>query len=799
MKAIYRLDHLLNGIDLLILLGDWKLAETALEAASVVGAQAGQLMLLRGMLAQAQGQRDRAVTLLRLAVNRDPSLVTAWQRLGDVLPPGTEQTMARERAALLEHPAVADLRHGKPYLALGQFEALAAAHPDWLEWTILRAEALRRLGNLADARTLVTPLVRRLPPPTPAFWLLAALGEPLNESATRSWRARGATYDPTFASARRLFAPEEPPFPLGRVPETTVPPVVALRLRELGDLLPEPAALPPMQAARVAKGSAPTEPKSPPTPDPAREALGEVERITQRIFGQPPSQLSNGPVAALLVTHRANLEAHAPQQAGHILQLLPRLALALERRGVAGKVVIVDDADQLSQWGEITPAKAATPRAISQVIEAIGARLVADGESLDVVVLVGGDSIIPFHRLANPTTDVDREVLSDNPYGSHSGMALIPDVVVARLPDGGNDGGTLLTTLVERSLQYHQGWLSGPSPATFFPLMRRRRGALPVGSPIDGWAASALAWQLPSQTVYNTINSPQPLVLCPPNISQSATATWDTQRVLYFNLHGVAGAPNWYGQVALPSKDEPLPLALTPQDVDDLSQNAICVSEACYGAEIAGRTVENALALKMLQRNALAFIGSTATAYGSVNLPIGGADVLAQHLLAHLRRGQPVGRALQMARDGLARQAIEQQGYLDPDEAKTLLSFVLLGDPWATPYARPVLEHKSLLSPLRPQLAQRQPLSLNLLPPQSINAARRLFAKFVPYLSQAPLDVIGQSRPDLAPKNAAGRPQYGSVVFSAQTRFTTTDGRSGAHVARLTLTDETPRKLLISR
>lgn len=824
----YPFDRLLQGTELLILLGEYGLAAAGIDALAVVAPHTADLLGLRSALLQAQGQSEAAITWSRLALGRDPLLVSAWQRLANLLPDADERAVAAERAALLADPAVWDLWHGKPHLSVTRLDELATTYPDWPEWTILHGEALRRLNALAQASFLVAPLLERVPAPTPALWLFHALEcmhqeanhTPLRHDNRTNLLRQAAAHDPAGASARRCFAPDRPPFRLPAVPEVLIPTSVKARLDELSEIVPadvsEPTEYTPLHEELQAKGGRRPIPwgtgiarelprriakafpfrDQPAAASPEAEALAEVERMTQKLFGTPPAPLGEGPTAALLVTHRRNLTLHASAGTNQIFALLDQFALALQKRGVAGKVVVVDDAENLASFGPVAPAVSSTPSAIAEVVRAVGTQLAEAGQRLDAILLVGGDKIIPFHRLANPTADMDKEVLSDNPYGSLGGSALLPDLVVARLPDGGDDEGSLLHTLLERSVAFHQGYGSAPAPSTFFPLLRRRRGTLPTGSPINGWAASALAWQLPSQTVYSTIGSPHPLVLCPPAIPPLATASWESQRVLYFNLHGIANGANWYGQVPHAAPGESLPLALTPDSVTSLYPNAICVSEACYGAEITGRTQHNSMALRILSNNALAFVGSTATAYGAVSLPIGGADVLIQQLLTYMRRGHPVGRALLLARDGLARSAVEGQGYLDPDEAKTLLSFVLLGDPWATPYARPVLQAKAVHQPLRPQLAHRQPLPLTLLPSQSIAAARRLLAKVAPCLAQLPLEADGQLEPQLAPK---GGSQVSAVVLSAQASYSTVDGQHGSLLARVTLADDQVRKLLMSR
>jgi hypothetical protein len=80
----------------------------------------------------------------------------------------------------------------------------------------------------------------------------------------------------------------------------------------------------------------------------------------------------------------------------------------------------------------------------------------------------------------------------------------------------------------------------------------------------------------------------------------------------------------------------------------------IMISEACYGAELLGRSVHNSIPLKALSclKGALAFVGATvnASVWGSANVPLLGADLLFERLTHYLADGMTVGLALHFAR-----------------------------------------------------------------------------------------------------------------------------------------------------
>jgi hypothetical protein len=125
-----------------------------------------------------------------------------------------------------------------------------------------------------------------------------------------------------------------------------------------------------------------------------------------------------------------------------------------------------------------------------------------------------------------------------------------------------------------------------------------------------------------------------------------------------------------------------LPVALTPLSISWANaQAAVIYSEACYGADLGNGCSDGSIALSFLSRGALGFVGSTAMSYGALAPPLSGADLLGRHLWEGIVGGLPIGCALRRARSAFMRAAATQQGYLDGEDQKTLLSFGLYGDP----------------------------------------------------------------------------------------------------------------------
>jgi hypothetical protein len=129
-------------------------------------------------------------------------------------------------------------------------------------------------------------------------------------------------------------------------------------------------------------------------------------------------------------------------------------------------------------------------------------------------------------------------------------------------------------------------------------------------------------------------------------------------------------------------------MALRPEDIGQNGNGSgksgvpeIIFTEACYGAHVQARTTEQAMALKFLFSGSLAFVGSTCISYGSISTPLIAADLLGRTFWHYLGEGQPAGEALQRAKIYLAKEMNKRQGYLDGEDQKTLISFVLYGDP----------------------------------------------------------------------------------------------------------------------
>ncbi len=339
--------------------------------------------------------------------------------------------------------------------------------------------------------------------------------------------------------------------------------------------------------------------------------------------------------------------------------ILTRYRERLSGRGVELVVAFVDDASSLSTFG-IEPLKRITPLSAKRTTDRLIARFSRSHKGNVSLLILGGHEVLPHFSLANPAYDSDEEVLSDNPYGCKPGLvkaeqSLLPELPVGRMPDG--DGASIDLLLRQIDTSSHTGRLT---------------------SRTDSLGYTAKVWDRASKEVWRSLGSKSALKVSPPSRYLDVNKSWfDGKRFLYFNLHGSDRAPYWFGQ-----KGQSFPTALSPGNVSNFNSGRnVVVTEACYGAIEAKRSRRTSIALAFMASGSACVAGSTCIAYGALVPPVSEADLIALHFLLNVKKGLTFGGALVNARAQLAAAAVARQGYLDEDDRKTLLQFVLFGDP----------------------------------------------------------------------------------------------------------------------
>lgn len=338
------------------------------------------------------------------------------------------------------------------------------------------------------------------------------------------------------------------------------------------------------------------------------------------------------------------------------------LALIEELRKAKGaRTYFIDELDE--ELKQFQCKEAVDPETFTSLLNSID----LDTTKLNTFLFIGGHDLIPFHEVPNPTHDEDNAILSDLPYASRGDDFLVPQRSIGRIPDANGDHGDFLAGILERMVRYHE-----------------------AQNGFEGsFGYSASIWRRASREVFRIIGDPDRMRVSPPITSDGLEQTWMKKHILYFNLHGSRETPNWYGQRAPtdPPEFSEFPVAIRPGNVPPLQRSCV-YSEACYGAWIKEKAPHESLALTFMAEGSIAFVGSTAIAYGPVEPPLGEADLLGKYFFEYVLRGIPFGESLRHAKIDFARTMIRRQGFLDSDDKKTLLEFHLYGDPSLSLFAQ---------------------------------------------------------------------------------------------------------------
>ncbi len=371
--------------------------------------------------------------------------------------------------------------------------------------------------------------------------------------------------------------------------------------------------------------------------------------------------------------------------------VLPKLEECLQnilrsKRALGGwsaYLVDVDDNENLKTFGlsAVDPANAWQVKTlIGGVDTAIGKK----GEMIGALQIVGGDEVIPFHLLPNPTDDDDPDVPSDNPYASRDENYFVPEWPVGRIPTPSDTQGAFLLGVLRRVAE-------GSAPTrssigeTFISLLR---SLLHPGTARfrTGSACSAAVWKKASVEVFRPVSSSQSMLVAPPTHSDTLPKEFLTRpKYSYFNLHGLENGPQWLGQRDAKAKspaNAEFPIVLIPAQVSGAGKvPSVVFTEACYGANIRHKGIGEALSLEFLASGTRALAGSTKICYGAAASPLIAADLLARLFLQNCLSGIPAGESLRLAKLAFTEEMNRRQGFLDPEDQKTLTSFILLGDP----------------------------------------------------------------------------------------------------------------------
>ncbi len=434
--------------------------------------------------------------------------------------------------------------------------------------------------------------------------------------------------------------------------------------------------------------------------DPTAKLLKSIEQDFEQIASrlkirQPKSQEEvQNPVYVILSSMQPLIARFGKPKFDRLDEAIRTLAMSIQNRpGWNATWIYIDDPASMAAHS-LTPVDSQKPWQIKLRIMDLDKKLNERGEMIGALFIVGGNEIVPFHMLPNPTDDEDDAIPSDNPYATTDSNYFAPEWPVGRLPS--DDDLDALVRYIRSAAEEHRTGSKVAQPFSRITswIVRLLARVFKRRSTAIGYSANI--WRKASMAVFRAIGNPGSLVTSPPaEVGALPPQIFNPVSLSYYNLHGLEDAPEWFGQRDPFEDSEALssdfPIALRPDDIVNGGRAPkVVFTEACYGANVLGKTAESAICLKFLDSGSKALVGSTKISYGSVTPPLIAADLLGRRFWDGYVDGFPVGEALRRAKLQLATEMHRRQGFLDGEDQKTLISFVLYGDPlWTGREVRP--------------------------------------------------------------------------------------------------------------
>ncbi len=523
--------------------------------------------------------------------------------------------------------------------------------------------------------------------------------------------------------------------------KSVLPSIVTKDAGEIGQTAETTPSLPKVEPGEI--GESTDDNFSTELPETLKSVQEELEKIGARLK-QPALTRVDGryPVYVILTTKGNLIDQYGRDGTRQIETAMLELAKAVElSKKWKGLVFYADQGvclpDQFSTF-KFSQVKSTDPWALKLALVDLDSALKKRGMMIGAVLIVGGREIVPFHHLPNPTDDNDEDVPSDNPYGTRDQNYFLPEWQVGRLPGGIGNNESRYRFIIQTLKLYAERHAKSTNTSLSQPVLLHWMKSLSnlVLGAIPAWlyprikpkafGYSAAAWKKASYQVFKTIGSSKMMAISPPTQSIVASTSNDLSGAKgkennrhtnrgklnpirkkslndinipevtfgYYNLHGVADAVDWYGQgenspkgPVNPHDYQNYPVALRPQDIisNGKAIHQVVFSEACYGANHLNLSGIESISYKFLVAGCQAFVGSTCTSYGSIDNSLEAADLLAHGFWCGIQRGLTAGEALRRSKMAMAREIHLRQGYLGGEDQKTLISFILYGDPLAQP------------------------------------------------------------------------------------------------------------------
>lgn len=389
-----------------------------------------------------------------------------------------------------------------------------------------------------------------------------------------------------------------------------------------------------------------------------------------------------GQVEWMITCHQTLLEKYGQDGIARIEEILVSLSERVQRsQRISVRLIYADQVESLRPYG-IPPAKPGKAETFKRVID-----LLCESEKRDDnqshVLLIGGDDIIPFFRWADSDGGT---LLTDAPYAAEGNQIFMPVRSVGRIPDTPARDITYLIGLLDNVADAHERAFTGHTFGYWL------RNILPISHggirPMAAFGFTASLWKEAAREVFRVIGDSNEMRVSPPAGRAEYPGTDSEPTMMYFALGGSRDASGWYGHedTALSTVENPHPAAIYPEDlIPSETPNAIVFSEASFAGDMTGKPPRRSMTLQFLERQATTVVTSTTRVFGALAPPLMGADLLARYFWEALGDGHRTGVALTRAKNRFVRDILALQGYLDPEDQKTLLGFHLFGDPSLLP------------------------------------------------------------------------------------------------------------------
>ena len=360
-------------------------------------------------------------------------------------------------------------------------------------------------------------------------------------------------------------------------------------------------------------------------------------------------------------------------------------------RGIQTVHVELDNSKEMRKRGVKPVLGTVTPLKVKRAVDELWKRL-----RPKYLVLFGGDDVVPMFTVPNPTlywrqgvTDWDRMLRTDNPYASSKAFDpqdiesyLVPDRVIGRMPD-------------------MQGGVKRSDPAWLLDYLKTATTWAPKRPDFykKTYAICTSESKSAGRECMQFISKPVSDLLVSPPTRDTATAARNrlSAPLHLIKCHGTRLDASFWGKgkrFVRAIKSTTLKACLTPATVVGTT--------CCWGAQIFSPNARHArhgkwpLASTYLRKGALGFVGSTGRAWFGGDT-MGFADYIVADYLKWILRHASIGRALLESKHGYMCYYLEGGGTADALDQKTLVEYVLLGDPSIHPVGAKVPRPESAL------------------------------------------------------------------------------------------------------